>query len=99
MDRIFGLDHSHPQNKDLELLVTVYSQPELLIVQSILSDAEIPFLIKERGTGSSMKIITGFSVFGTDIYVLRDQLELATELLSAIPEEEEATAETETETE
>lgn len=99
MDRIFGLDHSHPQYEELELLTTVYNQPELLIVQGLLTDAEIPFLIKERGTGSSMKIITGFSIFGTDVYVLRDQLELATELLSALPEEEEVPVETEEETE
>ena len=83
MDGFFGLEHTHPQNDKLALLTTAYSQPELLIIQSILTDAEIPFLTKERGTGNSMKIIAGYSMFGTDIYVLRDQLELASELLSA----------------
>ena len=86
MDSFFGLDHTHPQNEDLELLTTVYNPSELLIVQSILKDAEIPFLLKERGSGNSMKIIAGFSVFGTDIYVLREQLELAEQLI-APPEE------------
>ena len=83
MDGFFGLDRTHAPSKDLELLTTAYSQPELLIIQSILSDDNIPFLTKERGTGNSMKIIAGYSVFGTDIYVLREQLELASELLSA----------------
>lgn len=95
MDGFFGLEHTHPQNKDLVLLTTAYSQPELLIIQSILKDAEIPFLAKERGTGNSMKIIAGYSVFGTDIYVLRDHLETAAELLSAVPEHEECEEEME----
>ena len=97
MDRLFGLDHSHPQNEDLELLTTVYSQPELLVVQSILTDAEIPFLVKERGTGNTMKIIAGFSVFGSDVYVLREQLDTAAALLSAVPEAEEEPLEEEAE--
>ena len=95
MDGFFGLNHTHPQNEDLELLTTAYSQPELLVIESILRDAEIPFLAKERGTGNSMRIIAGYSMFGTDIYVLRDQLALAEELLSAIPENEEVEEETE----
>ena len=97
MDRLFGLDHSQPQNEDLELLTTVYSQPELLVVQSILTDAEIPFLVKERGTGNTMKIIAGFSVFGSDVYVLREQLDTAAALLSAVPEAEEEPLEEEAE--
>ncbi len=92
MDTFFGLDHTHPQNENLELLTTVYNPSELLIVQSILSAAKIPFLVKERGSGNSMKIIAGYSVFGTDLYVLREHLELAEQLLAPqeTPEEEDA---------
>ena len=97
MDTLFGLDHTHPQNKDLKLLVTAFSQPELLVIESLLRDAEIPFLAKERGTGSSLKIIAGYSVFGTDIYVHKDQFDLASELLTAVPmpDSEETVAEEE----
>ncbi len=82
MDRFFGLDHTHPQNEDLVLLTTVYDRSALPIIQSILDDAEIPYLAKERGTGNSMKIIAGFSVFGTDLYVRPEQLELAAALIT-----------------
>ena len=90
MDTFFGLEHTHPQNEDLELLCTVYNPSELLIVQSILKDAEIPYLAKERGSGNSMKIIAGFSVFGTDLYVLREHLALAEELIAPPEEIEES---------
>ncbi len=89
MDQFFGLDHTHPQNKELDLLTTVYDPSALIVVQSILDDAEIPYLAKERGSGNSMKIIAGFSVFGTDLYVRREQLELAQALLTPPNETEE----------
>ncbi len=89
MGTLFGLEHTHPQNEDLKLLVTAYNPSELLIIESLLQDAEIPFLIKERGTGNALKIIAGFSMFGTDIYVHKDHFETAGELLTALPEPEE----------
>jgi hypothetical protein len=95
MDTFFGLDHTHPQNEDLVLLTTVYDPSALMIVESILKDAEIPFLAKERGTGNSMKIIAGFSVFGTDLYVLREHLETAEALIAPADDGEEAEEETE----
>ncbi len=82
MDQFFGLDHTHPQNDDLALLTTVYDPSALLILQGILKDAEIPYLARERGSGNSVKIIAGFSVFGTDLYVRREQLELAQALIT-----------------
>ena len=89
MDSLFGLDHTHPQNEDLTLLTTVYDPSALMILQSILTDAQIPYLTKERGTGNSMKIIAGFSVFGTDVYVLKEHLETATALITPTEEQEE----------
>ena len=53
-----------------------------MILESILQDAEIPYLKKERGSGTSVKVIAGFSVFGTDLFVRKEQLELARELIT-----------------
>ena len=98
MDKLFGLEHTHSQNEDLKLLVTAYSQPELLVITSMLQDAEIPYLLRERGAGNYLKVLAGFSVFGTDVYVHRDDFDTAGELLTALPEEEgEIEEETETE--
>ena len=82
MDSFFGLDKVSAHDENLELLTTVYDQPSQMIIESILRDAEIPYLMKERGSGTAVKVITGFSMFGTDIFVLREQLETATELIT-----------------
>ncbi len=91
MDFLFGLDRVSPHDDSLTLLTTVYDSSLLMILESILKDAEIPYLKKERGSGTSMKVITGFSVFGTDLFVLKEHLETAQALIAPqeIEDEEE----------
>ena len=89
MDSLFGLDRISPHDDSLELLTTVYDTAQQMIVESILRDAEIPYLAKSRGSGTAVKVITGFSMFGTDIFVLREHLELALELITPPDEIEE----------
>ena len=84
MDFLFGLDKSNPPMKDLELLVTVNDRIDQSIVESVLTDNEVPFISKERGSGAAVKVITGFSLFGTDIFVLKTDLERAAELLEQL---------------
>ena len=86
MDFLFGLDHVSAHDKELELLVTAYDPAHLMIVESILQGEEIPYLKKERGSGTTVRIITGFTTFGTDVFVLREHLSVAQELI-APPEE------------
>ena len=89
MSDLFGLDRVSPHDDELALLTTVYDNTLLSVLESILRDAEIPYLVKERGSGSAVKVITGFSLFGTDLFVRKEHLELATELITPIGEEEE----------
>ena len=84
MDSFFGLDKEIPPMSDLELLVTVNDRIYQSIIESILTDNEIPFISKERGSGAAVKVITGFSLFGTDIFVLKSHIERARELLSEL---------------
>ena len=91
MDFLFGLDKSTPPLKDLELLITANDRIYQSMIEGILQDNDIPYLSKERGSGSAVKVITGFSVFGTDIFVLNKDIERAKELLeflNAIPEDD-----------
>ncbi len=91
MDFLFGLDKSTPPLKDLELLTTANDRIYQSMIEGILQDNDIPYLSKERGSGSAVKVITGFSVFGTDIFVLNKDIERAKELLeflNAIPEDD-----------
>ena len=83
MDRLFGLDSVSSHDEGLELLMTVYDPAELMVAQSVLKDAEIPFLCKDRGSGGMMKIIAGYSVMGTDIFVMSGHLQTARELFES----------------
>lgn len=79
---IFGLDKVSHHDKGLELLTTVFDNEQLSVIRGILEGENIPYMIKERGSGSSVKIITGFSIFGTDIFVRSEDLEVATALIT-----------------
>ncbi len=82
MDRLFGLDRSHSED-GMELLTTAHDDVELSILKSILEDEGIPCLTQDRGSGSSVRLITGYSMYGTDILVPADCLEKAKEILDA----------------
>ncbi|HOA84615.1 MAG TPA: DUF2007 domain-containing protein [Bacillota bacterium] len=81
---IFGLDKPKRPPEGLEFLTTVYDNAELAVVRSILEGAGIPYLIKERGIGST---VIGYSMFGTDIYVRQEDLEVASGLLESDADE------------
>lgn len=77
MDSFFGFDKVSAHDDNVELLFTVYEPSELLVVESVLKDAEIPYICKDRGSGGMMKIVAGYSVFGTDIFVLKEHVDTA----------------------
>ena len=95
MDKIFGLDKVSAHGKDLELLTTAYDPTYLAIVESILTDAEIPYLKKDRGSGAAVRVIMGYSMFGTDVFVLKEHLETAAELIKTPGDENAETEENE----
>ena len=82
MDRLFGLDRPHSED-GMELLTTAHDDVELSILKAILEDEGIPCISQDRGSGSSVRIITGYSMYGTDILVPAECLEQANEILEA----------------
>ncbi|MBR7099102.1 MAG: DUF2007 domain-containing protein [Clostridia bacterium] len=82
MDSLFGLDRPHSE-EGMELLTTAHDDVELSILKAILEDEGIPCLSRDRGSGSSVRIITGYSMYGTDILVPAECLEAAREMLDA----------------
>ena len=82
-DIFFGLDEVSPHDENVELLTTVHDSVELSILRSILEGENIPYLIKERGSGSSVRIIAGYTMYGTDVFVPKSVWEQATESLNA----------------
>ncbi len=85
MSGFFGLERASLQDDAIALLTTVYDNAALAVTESILRDAEIPYLTKERGSGSTVRILLGYSMYGTDIYVREIDLAAAKELLDAPP--------------
>ena len=69
----FGL--SKPKNKEKDnmvLLATAHGNVEMSVLQSILEGEGIPFMASDRGSGGVVRIIAGYSMYGTDIYVSKD---------------------------
>jgi hypothetical protein len=85
---IFGLDEAAKCDEGQALLCTVYSPTELSVILGILEGAEIPFLVKERGAGGVSKVILGYSISGTDIYVPEAALDAAAELIAPAESDE-----------
>ena len=69
---------------NLVLLRTIYNELELGMITSLLEDNDIPFIVKDSGSGGYMRIISGGSPFTTDIMVDEAAYETANELLEQI---------------
>lgn len=65
-------------------LRSVTNEIELAIIKEILDDNNIPYIIKDQGPGGHMRIISGGSIFGTDVMVEEDDFESANSLLESI---------------
>lgn len=83
---MFGLekDHKIAYGDEVVHLTTVYDLAILGMVRGLLEAADIPYLVHERATGSAMRIMTGFSLYGTDIFVPKAAEETARDLIAGI---------------
>lgn len=83
MKDIFGLDKPAACDEFTAHLTTVHDNAELCVVRSILEGEKIPYRVRERGSGGMVKVIAGYSMYGTDIFVPKEMLPAAEELLEA----------------
>jgi hypothetical protein len=90
MSDLFGLERPHKisDGDEVSHLITVYDVAVLGIVRGMLEDENIPYLVRERGTGSAMRILTGFSLYGTDVYVPSEALDTAKGLVAGLEDAE-----------
>ncbi len=93
LDKLFGKDRpAPPQTDKVALLCTVYSPEERAVIESLLRSAEIPYLLRERGTGEVVRLVMGANIVqGCDIYVDEEKYEEAAELITPEEENEELT--------
>lgn len=92
-DYLFGLDSAPHADEENELLITVFDNVQLCMIRGILEAEKIPYLVRERGSGSAVKIISGFSLYGSDVFVEKSCIERARDLIDAYvsaPDEEDA---------
>lgn len=65
-------------------LRSISNEVELGIIKAILDDNNIPYIVKDYGSGGHMRIITGSSPFNTDIMVEEADFDKANSLLESI---------------
>ncbi len=84
MDNLFfGLDRP-ASDEDLVLLRSFHDDVSVSMAEEVLRDEEILYVKKDRGSGSAVRLITGYSMYGTDLLVAPEDLEKATALMEAL---------------
>ena len=76
-------DHKIPEGAEVVLLTSVSDFALLAIVRGMLEDENIPYLAVEPH-GSAMGMIVGFSMYGADIYISKDDEERGRDLIAAL---------------
>ena len=82
MDSIFGLDQACTDEGKTRL-PTVPDHAEMAIVCGRPEDEGIPYLTKDRGSGGAVRVIAGYSMYGTDISVPEEKYDDAVAVLDA----------------
>ncbi len=72
--------------EDIELvnLKKTNNSYELSIIESILKDNSIPYILHDYESGAYMRIYTGTSLYGTDIMINKSDFERAIELIQGV---------------
>ncbi|HHW31939.1 MAG TPA: DUF2007 domain-containing protein [Clostridiaceae bacterium] len=70
---------------ELVVLKTVDNNVELAMLKGVLDDSGIPYILKDRGAGGHMRIVSGDSApFSTDILVDKSIYEKAKKIIEQI---------------
>lgn len=56
-------------DKNLVRLYSTSSNTEFTMITSILDDYSVPYIVKDKGAGDYMRLISGGSLFQSTIYV------------------------------
>ena len=67
------------------VLRTTNDNIELSMIKELLEQNEIPYIIREQGIGGYMRIISGNSLYGTDILVDESVFERAESIINEFP--------------
>lgn len=70
---------------EMIVLETASNNYELNLMKNLLDEHNIPYIVKDRGIGGYMRIVSGASLYGTDILVEKSMFEKAKTILDAFP--------------
>lgn len=72
------------QEINLKTLIKTSDRIMLSLIESILKENGIPYILKDKGTGGYLKIITGASIYDTEVLVSDKDFEKARELVDLV---------------
>jgi hypothetical protein len=75
-------NENQPDDIELVLLKTASNNQELDLIKNLLDENSIPYILKDHGSGGYMRIITGSSLYGTDVLVEKMEFEEAKAILN-----------------
>ena len=82
-NKLFGHDRVAPHDPETTAhLITVSGNEELAAVEALLRSAEIAYRTCDRGAGGVVRVISGYTLYGTDVFVRPEDLEDARVLLT-----------------
>ncbi|WP_394925054.1 DUF2007 domain-containing protein [uncultured Robinsoniella sp.] len=77
-------DSDNKQDSDLIVLRTASNNYELGLIEGLLEDHHIPFLVQDRGVGGYLRIYAGSSIYGTDIMVGKTYFDQAKAIMDEV---------------
>ena len=95
LKKLFGLEKPVEDKASGVLLTTAHGNEELAAIVALLRAAELPYRIEEQGAGEVVRVIAGYNMYGTNIYVRAEDLETAQELIAPAASEHEDSAQDE----
>lgn len=78
-------ENDHVDEIELVVLKTINNNFELGLIKNILEENQIPYIVKDQGTGSYMRIISGDSLYETEILVEKSTFEKANSIIEGFP--------------
>lgn len=97
MSALFTNESPAPAPEGSELIATVYDPLRVMMIRGLLESNDIPFMVRERGSGAYISIIMGTNYLGTDIYVPSACADRALEIIAPLFEGEDEDGGEETE--
>lgn len=70
---------------EIVLLKTITNNYELELIKNLLEEEQIQYIVRDSGIGGYMRVITGDSMFKTDILVANTRYEEAKKIVDELP--------------